>query len=521
MTDRAQHESDHADELASHPDEVPPLATPDPEGEHEPEARKPEQPDRDVIELAPAKPDATESEEHARTDGDRKTGNGKRQPGSTEGEDAPKPPGKGVFIVAGLLLLALVAWGGYRHWRTYDDSRQTTETTADRPVELRTAAAVLLDKPIDLTLPGETQALDTANILPRATGYIDQRRVDIGSRVKKGDLLVHIAAPDLDQQLAQAEAQIGQTRAALVQAKAQVAQAEANVNLAQVNLARTQTLTQQGYETQQNRDQQTANAQTQQANVASAKAGVEVAEANIKAQQATIDRLKALTGFENVTAPFDGVVTARNVDVGELVNADTTSATPMFTLVRDAVIRTIVRVPQSISAGIAEGIEARIVAPQNPDHVFRGTVQRSSVALLYASRTLTTEVDVPNESGALRPGLYVTVTFAVPRTHPDVSIPAEALIFDQHGVRVATVENGIVKMHTVTIARDLGKTLELRDGVEGGARVVLNVPATLKDGAKVKEIREEDEKKQDADDKAKNTAQAQGKPASDNQSGGT
>ena len=421
-------------------------------------------------------------------------------------DNPPAPPPKSVFIIAALVVLALVAWGGYQHWRSYEDSKATAADTTEHPIDVRTTEAKSLDAPIDLSLPGETQAFDTANIFPRATGYISERRVDIGSRVKQGDLLIRIAAPDLDQQLAQAEAQIGQTRASLVQAQAQVSQAEANLNLAKVNFARTNQLTQQGYESQQNRDQRQADLQSQEANVSSAKAGVNVAEANIQAQQATIDRLKALGSFEEVRSPFDGVVTARNVDLGELVNADVSTGQPMFTIVRDNVIRVLVRVPQSAAIGIHQGLEANISVSQMPDRHFSGRVQRSSVALLYSSRTLTTEVDVANENGDLRPGLYVTVNFAIPRDHTEVNIPAEALIFDQHGIRAATVEDGTLQFHPVNIARDHGTSVDLRDGILGGARVVLNAPATVKSGAKVKEIREEDEKKKDEEDERKNEA---------------
>ncbi|MDX7952408.1 efflux RND transporter periplasmic adaptor subunit [Lichenihabitans sp. Uapishka_5] len=413
----------------------------------------------------------------------------------TAADDNPsKAPPKSLFIGVALLVLVLVGWGGYQHWRSYAASKATVDNEAGRPVEVRTVAAKRLDSAIDMTLPGETQALDTANIFPRATGYIDRRLTDIGSRVRKGDLMAHIAAPDLDQQLAQAEAQIGQTEAALVQAKAQVVQAEANVNLAQVNLARTSTLTQQGYETQQNRDTQQANAKTQQANVESARAGVAVAGANIKAQQAAIDRLKALTAFEDVRAPFDGVVTARNVDVGELVSADQSTGSPMFTAVRDSTIRVIVRVPQNVSAGVRTGLAAKVAVPQQPEQVFAGTVTRTSSAVLYSSRTLTTEIDIPNPSGALRAGLYVSVSFAIPRTTAEVNIPAEALMFDQTGTRVAAVQDGKIHMAAVNIARDNGTTLDLRDGVKGDERIVLNPPATLKDGATVTEARSEDEK---------------------------
>ena len=413
------------------------------------------------------------------------------------GEPPPKPPGKTVFVVAGLVLLAGLGWGGYEHWRTYSDSKGTASETQDQPVDVRTAEAKKQDAPLDLTLPGQTDAFDTASLYARATGYVTERRVDIGARVKKGDLLVHITAPDLDQQLAQANAQIGQVQASLTQAKAQVDQAEANVNLAKVTFARTNQLTQQGYETQQNRDNQQANVQSQQANVEAAKAGVGVAEANVRAQQATIDRLKALTAFEDVRAPFDGVITSRGVDTGDLLSADQSTGSPLFTIARDAIIRVTVRVPQSDAVGVREGLEAQVHVAQMPDRVFTGRVQRSSEALLYSSRTLTVEVDVPNTDGALRSGLYVSVTLKVPRERPDVNVPAEALMFNQKGMQVATVTDDKIKLHSIDIFRDHGTSVDVRIGLDGGERVVLSPPATTTDGMKVKEHRQEDEKKPD------------------------
>ena len=299
-----------------------------------------------------------------------------------------------------------------------------------------------------------------------ATGYIGERDVDIGSRVKKGDLLVRIVAPDLDAQLAQAVAQIGQSRAARVQAEAQVSQAEANMALAKVTYARTNQLTQQGYDTLQNRDNQQANVQSQQASVDSAKAGIGVADANIKAQQATIDRLQSLAEFKDVRAPFDGIVTSRSVDTGDLLNADSANNAPMFTIARDDVIRVTVRVPQSEALGVAEGIDAEVTVAQMPGRVFKGKVSRLSEALLYSSRTLTTEVDVPNPDGALRAGLYVSVTLQVPRSQPAISVPAEALLFNQHGMQVATAEGDKAKLHDVSIFRDHGTSVDLKEGSE-------------------------------------------------------
>ena len=405
-------------------------------------------------------------------------------PGARE---APRMPSRWIFVGVGLVLCLALAWGVYGHWKKDAAAGETQQRQADRVPNVRVVKARSDDAPIALTLPGETQPFATANIYARATGYITERRADIGTRVRKGDLLVHISAPDLDQQLEQAVATLGQVEAALLQAQANVSQSEANLNLAKVNLQRAQALVGRGFETLQNRDQLQANQISQGANLDAARAGVKVAEANVKAQQATIDRLKALTAFEDVRAPFDGVVTVRNVDVGTLVNADTATGTPMFTVDEDDVLRVLVQVPQNASLGVRDGLQVRIAVPQMPGRTFVGTVSRSSSALQSSARTLTVEVDIPNEAGLLRSGLYAYVTLDVPREHPVVVLPSETLIFDQAGTRVAVVGEGdAVRMVPVTIRRDFGTAFEVDPGPKGGEPVVLSPPATLREGAKVK-----------------------------------
>ncbi len=441
-------------------------------------------------------PDRKDSQRPDRDSKHEEKHSGKKDERPEESEPPPPPPSRWVFAIVGLVLVGLLGWGAYNHWRLNGNAEDTQNKTLNMVPEVRTTAAKQQDAPIDLTLPGQTEAIDTANIFPRATGYITVRKVDIGSRVKKGDLLLHIAAPDLDQQLAQAVAQVGQVLAAEQQAQAQVSQAQANLNLAKVTLARTNSLTQQGYETLQNRDNQTANQASQQAAVDTAEAGVKVAQANIKAQQATVDRLKALTAFEDVTAPFDGVITTRNVDLGDLVNADSASTSPIFAMARDDVVRVRVQVPQSSAIGVRDGLEAKIEVPQMPGQVFTGKVARSSVALISSARTLSTEVDIPNPDGRLRPGLYVYLTIEVPRQQASIVVPAEALIFNQNGLQVAVVDRDAVKMHQIKIYRDYGTKVEISEGLDGGEQVVLSPPATLQDGAKVKATKADDKNNQ-------------------------
>ncbi|MCJ2014310.1 efflux RND transporter periplasmic adaptor subunit [Methylobacterium sp. J-076] len=406
--------------------------------------------------------------------------------GETFAHAALPPPRKRPFLIALLALGSALGLGGWHHWQTYRTSLDTQADAAGFVPTVRTVPAAEDDGPISLTLPGQTEAFDHADIFARATGYVAERKVDIGSRVRKGDLLVRIASPDLDQQKRQAEAQLGQLQAQLAVAHADVEQARANVTLANATDARTATLAGQGWASKQNADQSRAQMLTATASLTAADAKVKVAEANITAQQATVDRLRTLTTFEDVTAPFDGIVVSRRVDVGDLVHADSGGGSPLFAEDSTDVLRVAVQVPQSAAVSIHDGVGATVQVAQLPDRTFAGTVSRSSVALRSAVRTLDTEVDVGNPDGVLRPGLYVSVTFAVPRAHPGVRIPAEALIFDAAGTQVAVVQpDDTVQLRPITIARDLGTWLELRSGLKGGETVVLNPPADLHDGSRV------------------------------------
>jgi HlyD family secretion protein len=399
----------------------------------------------------------------------------------------PKAPSRWLPVGVLLVVAGVLAFGAYGHWRTNAAAEETQRDAIDFVPAVRSTNAKLLAEPIETTLPGQTDAFDRANIFARATGYVAERKVDIGSRVKKGDILARIASPDLDRQLDQAVAQLGQVQAALAQAKAQVSLSEANLKLGNLNFARSDELVKKGFDTYQNHDSQQANVSTQQANLEAAKAGVNVAEANIQAQEATVNRLRTLAEFESVRAPFDGTVSVRNVDVGDLVNADTGSGTPMFTMVRDDVLRVSVNVPQSVATSMRDGLDAKVQVFELPGRTFSGKVARNSGALLSASRTLATEVDVDNAAHLLRAGLFVNVSFAIPREHPNVVVPAEALMFNQQGLQVAVInEDKSIHLQPVTVYRDSGASIELSDGLHGGENIVLAPPTSLQEGGKVK-----------------------------------
>jgi RND family efflux transporter MFP subunit len=186
--------------------------------------------------------------------------------------------------------------------------------------------------------------------------------------------------------------------------------------------------------------------------------------------------------YQSVVAPFDGVITQRNVDTGSLVQAGSTF---MFTLMQNDVIRVQVYVPQDAAFGIAAGVEAVVRVPENPDRAFRGKVTRFANALAPGTRTLLTEIDVPNPDGALSPGLYVTAELHIPRKNPSVIVPADAIVFNSDGLQVAVAENGTARLHKVTVARDFGTTVEVSDGIKPGDEVILKPPVALADGGKV------------------------------------
>jgi RND family efflux transporter MFP subunit len=323
-----------------------------------------------------------------------------------------------------------------------------------------------------VSLPATTLAFTAANIYARASGYVGVRNVDIGDHVQKGQLLAEIWAPELEHQIAQNES-------TLAQLKATQQQAEANLNLAQITWGRDRPLVNQGWATQQ---QGTIDVDTLKAQ----EAAVATARANVAAQEAFLKVLGQEKDYQSVVAPFYGVITQRNIDIGSLVQADATGSTFMFTIMQSDVIRTQVYVPQDQTFGLRPGVDAVVRVPQNPGETRPGKVTRIADALQPGTRTLLTEVDIPNPGGALQPGTYGTVELHIPRKTPSLLVPAEAIIFNRNGLQVAVVENGVTHIQKVSVARDLGTEVEVRDGVKQGDLVILNPPVELVDGSRVR-----------------------------------
>jgi RND family efflux transporter MFP subunit len=318
------------------------------------------------------------------------------RPNGAAAEPAP-PPAKakrlggarilGVAVV--LILGGALAIGFWQHYKLHAQVMSTAEQLRDFVPTVRAAPVRASASTMSVNWPGTTEAFEQANIFARASGYISKREVDIGSRVKAGQLLVEITAPELDHQIAQAEATLAQMRASLQQAKA-------NRDLAQVTWDRDKPLVQKGWVTPQQGD-------TDRLSLLGRDAAVDVAEANIAAQEAQLLVLHQQKVYQSVVAPFDGVITQRNIDVGSLVQADATSGTFLFTLMHSDVIRIQLYVPQDEAFGITPGVEAVVRVPEMPGRDFPGAVTRIADALQPGSRTLLTEIDVPNPDHALQP----------------------------------------------------------------------------------------------------------------------
>ena len=301
--------------------------------------------------------------------------------------------GGALFGASALLLLAGgLATGGWHHYQAGLEVAATAQQARTLVPDVRVASVRASDSKITITLPATTTAFEAANIFARTNGYIEKRYVDIGDRVKAGALLVDITAPELDHQIAQAKATLAQNQATLKQT-------QASRELAEVTNGRDSKLVKQGWLTLQQGDNDRLTLQAQQAAVA-------VAEANIAAQEAQIRVLEQEKAYQRVVAPFDGVITQRNIDNGSLV---TSGSTFMFTLMHPDVIRTQVYIPQDEAYGVGPGVDAVVRVPEIPDRTFPGKVTRIASALQPGSRTLLTEIDVPNPDGALSPGIYCTV----------------------------------------------------------------------------------------------------------------
>ena len=388
-----------------------------------------------------------------------------------------------------LAIVALIVFGavfllGYlpRLKRDRENAQNAHAETIALPV-VNVVQARVASSISDLSLPGNVQAITEAPILARAEGYLIKRYADIGDRVKAGQLLAQIDAPDLDQQVDQAKATLDQTNASLIQAQATLEQTKANEHLAEITKQRNDTLVTRGVLSKQEGDQSTAAYQSQFANVHAGEASIAAAQQNVHAAQANLNRLRELQSYKMVRSPFAGVITLRNIDTGTLINS---GSTMLFRVAQFDVLRIFINVPQSSYGSLHPGDAADVTVQEIPGRKFPGKVSRLSGSLDTNTRTLLTEVQVQNPSGVLLPGMYATVRLSVPRTQPPILIPGDAVVTRASGITVAVVDpDGKAHFRPVQLGRDFGLDVEVLSGLTAGQQVVINPTDDVREGVRV------------------------------------
>ncbi len=376
-----------------------------------------------------------------------------------------------LFVVVALLVVAvLFVLGFVPRWRQSRRIReQSAETARAAPrVELVFPKELTQDRP--LQLPGITEALEDTVVYPRVSGYVRRWLVDIGDLVKEGQLLAEIDTPELD-------AQIEQARADLVQAQAGQLRAVTSSMLSVTEQQRYEMLTPAGVTSGQELEQRRTQARVDEASV-------KVAKATVASMQANLNRLTRTKVFAHPVAPFSGTVTVRSIERGALVSAD--SKTPMFRVAALDPIRIFVQVPQDLAPSIRVGSRADVKVREFPTRTFDGTVTRSAGALDDSTRTMTTELRVPNSQHVLMPGMYVNAMLALAVPHRVFEIPSTTLYVDGDGVRVAVVNaENKVELRRITIERDTGNSIEVSTGLASSDRIVKISNAALVDGTVV------------------------------------
>jgi membrane fusion protein, multidrug efflux system len=391
---------------------------------------------------------------------------------SSEPSARPVKPRRILFLLGfvAVCAIALAAFGILDRARSKQEVKAWTDEQAAPTVRLVQAEPGPSEQP--LLLPGNVAAFNSSPLFARASGYVTAWHSDIGAHVKKGDVLVTISAPDLDQQLEQAKAQ-------LVQLQAAVEQAQATADLGQVTNGRTARLVALGWSTLEQGD-------TDRLTAASRTAALAVAKANVTAQEAAVNRLQELTGFEQIKAPFDGIVTARNVNIGDLLNAGGTSGRALYQVADIHRMRIFVNVPQAFLGDLKPGVKATLRLPGQQE-TFEAELSSTSNALEENSRTALIELQADNPDGKLWPGAFTEVQFHIPSDPGTLRIPSTALIFGTNGMRVAAVDsNNKVVLKPVRLGRDLGNHVEIQSGLSLTDKLIDNPQESIEAGAIVR-----------------------------------
>jgi RND family efflux transporter MFP subunit len=337
-----------------------------------------------------------------------------------------------------------------------------------------------------LDLPGNIEAITEAPILARADGYLQRRLVDIGDRVQAGQPLAEIAAPELDEQVRQLKAALQQAHDALDQAQANLTQGRANMELARITSERWSKVAAQGGVSKQENDQYQAQYQAQIAGVQSLEKAVAAQRSNVTQAEANVAHMNEVQGYRLVKAPFAGVITLRNVDVGALVSA---GSTLLFRIAQTGTMRTYVNVPQTNASTIRTGEKARLKVSNLPGREFAGTVARTANSLDPSSRTMLVEIQVPNADGALLPGMYAQVQLENAGKYAPLVVPGDALQVGADGTKIALLRpDNTVHFQLIEVGRDYGDKLEVLSGLSEGDTIIPKPSDAVREGVKVEPV---------------------------------
>jgi RND family efflux transporter MFP subunit len=393
----------------------------------------------------------------------------------------------GALLVAVLVLIAAFAFGLVPRLSRQKALLAASNQERERVPIVDTVIVRNSSKTADLVLPGHVEAMFEAPIYARADGYLKKLYVDIGDRVRAGQVLGDIESPELDQQLRQARSSVSQAKAALKQSEAAVAQARANLALAKVTQERWKQLVAAGVAARQDGDEKQATYDARQADLEASEANVVAAQSNISSSEANVQRLVEMKAFDSITAPFDGIVTVRNTTSGTLISAGTSS--PNRELLREAqidLLRIFISVPQANASAIRLQMAADVTVQELPSRVFHGIVARTANALDEASRTMRTEVHVKNPDHILLPGMYGQVKFQIARADAPPLIPGDTLVIRSGGTQVAVMgTDHKVHFQKIVVGRDYGPEVEVTSGLSEGDMVIVNPGDEIREGVVV------------------------------------
>ena len=405
---------------------------------------------------------------------------------STRTSRTPRPARRPVlvfFAILGLIVAVAIVGGLLPRLSRQKGLLAASEQIAERkPVVLVSPAHYGATKDT-IDLPADLVAMIESPIFARADGYLKSRLVDYGNHVKTGQLMAEIETPELDQQIGQASANLEQSQASLKELESDIDLARANLALARVTFDRWQHLQAKGAVSKQDLDTRQADLGVRQAELRKAESALATAQNTVNANAANLRRLNELKGFARITAPFDGVVTVRDVDVGYLINA---GSKELFRVAQIDPLRVFVNVPQTYVSDITQGQTAELRVQERPGQVWTAKVTGISNSLDTNSRAMLVILETRNPGNALYPGMYAQVRFSTARAKPVLRISGDALLLGKTGARVAVAgADGIVHFRNVTIGQDLGSEVEITSGLEPGQMVISNPTDAITEGAAV------------------------------------